>query len=67
MPRSEYASPPIEIPASSRQRLIESLDSWNFEPHKLPEEEVLCCTQILFETLFRVEGMQEAIGLPLSK
>ena len=64
---SEYASMPIEISASTRQRLIESLDSWNFEPHKLPEEEVLCCTQILFETLFRVVGMQDAIGLPLGK
>ena len=67
MNHSEYASPPIEISASTRRRLIESLDNWNFEPHKLPEEEVLCCTQILFETLFRVTGMQDAIGLSLGK
>lgn len=67
MNHSEYASPPIEISASTRRRLIESLDNWNFEPHKLPEEEVLCCTQILFETLFRVTGMQDAIGLSLGE
>lgn len=65
--RTEFPiSPPIDIPADIRQRLIVSLDSWNFEPHKLPDEEVLCCTMLLFEVLFRIEGMDNDIGIPLS-
>ncbi|KIM91611.1 hypothetical protein PILCRDRAFT_810896 [Piloderma croceum F 1598] len=65
--QSDSASLPPEICLATRQRLIESLDSWNFEPHKLPDEEVLCCTLILFETLFCVEGMDDDIGIPLSQ
>ncbi|KAH9946868.1 HD-domain/PDEase-like protein [Amylocystis lapponica] len=52
---------------SARSRLIASLDTWHFEPHKLPEEEVVACTYILFEALYRIEGMQEAIGVPLAR
>lgn len=52
---------------SIRNRLIESLDTWYFEPHKLPEEEVVTCSYILFEALYRIEGMHVATGVPLSK
>lgn len=52
---------------STRCRLVDSLGGWNFEPHKLPDEEVLACSYILFEALYRIEGMQDAIGLPLSE
>ena len=48
-----------------RSRLIKSLGSWHFEPLKLPEEEVLACTFILFESLFRKEGMQGDAGVSL--
>ena len=48
-----------------RSRLIKSLGSWHFEPLKLPEEEVLACTYILFESLFCKEGMQEDAGVSL--
>jgi hypothetical protein len=44
-----------------------SLDSWNFEPHKLPEEEILPCALILFESLFHVEGMQADVGVSLGE
>lgn len=71
LPHSNYSvdvsSPPIDIPVITRHRLIKSLDSWNFEPHKLPDEEVFCCTLILFETLFRVEQMQDDVGVSLSE
>lgn len=53
------------ITSSTRQRLIDGLDSWHFEPHKLPDEDVLACTQLLFEALYRVEGMKESVGVSL--
>ncbi|KII87820.1 hypothetical protein PLICRDRAFT_162678 [Plicaturopsis crispa FD-325 SS-3] len=58
-------SPPIEVADNTRTRLIKSLGSWNFEPHKLPPEEVLSCTIILFQALWRIEGMQEQVGVSL--
>ena len=60
------SSPSIGIDDHVRSRLIKSLGSWHFEPLKLPEEEVLACTYILFESLFRMEGMQEDAGISLS-
>ncbi|KAJ3969566.1 hypothetical protein EV361DRAFT_849903 [Lentinula raphanica] len=60
---AEFA--PTDLPTETRIRLIHSLDSWNFEPHKLPDEEVLACTMMLFEALFRIEHMQSAVGLSL--
>ncbi len=60
------SSPYIIVEEDTRTRLIGSLGSWHFEPHKLPEEEVLACTYILFESLFRIEGMQEDAGVSLS-
>lgn len=53
------------ISPSTRGRLIKMLDDWKFEPHKLPDDEVLACTQLLFESLMRVEGMQEAVGVTM--
>jgi hypothetical protein len=54
----------------TRIQAIETLDSWNFEPSKLPEEEVLVCTIILFEALLCREGMVDetniSLGAPLS-
>lgn len=58
---------PIEIPPETRKRLIRRLDGWHFEPHKLPDEEVLFCAQILFETLFQMENMQNDTGVSLSQ
>jgi hypothetical protein len=50
----------------TRIHAIETLDSWNFEPSKLPEEEVLVCTIILFETLLCKHGMEDEINISLS-
>jgi hypothetical protein len=58
---------PPELPSATRHRLIRSLDSWNFEPHKLPEEEILSCALILFELLFRIEGMTDQVGVSLGQ
>ncbi|KAF8183132.1 hypothetical protein BJ912DRAFT_906054 [Pholiota molesta] len=60
-------APPTELPSSVRSRLIHSLDRWHFEPHKLPDEELIECTLILFEVLFRVEGMKEAIPVSMKQ
>ncbi|EKM57972.1 uncharacterized protein PHACADRAFT_251905 [Phanerochaete carnosa HHB-10118-sp] len=60
-------SPMINVDDKTRRRLIESLDSWHFEPHKLPEEHILACTYILFEALFRIHGMQDAIDVSLDQ
>lgn len=49
----------------TRLRLIQSLDSWDFEPHKLLDDEVLACAELIFESLFRREGMKEAISVTL--
>lgn len=62
---SEYVPASLTTPA--RSRLIRSLDCWHFEPHRLPEEEILACTIILFEVLYRIEGMEEAVGVPLAQ
>lgn len=58
---------PLDIPPKTRKRLIKSLDTWNFEPHKLPDEEVLFCSVILFQTLFRLEGMQQDAGVSIDQ
>lgn len=59
----QYLRIPQAVPESVRSRLIHAVDRWHFEPHKLPDEEVLACTLILFETLFRIEGMGEVIPI----
>ncbi|KAJ7599023.1 hypothetical protein C8J56DRAFT_915693 [Mycena floridula] len=51
-----------KLSKSNRNRLIETVDSWAFEPQKLPDEEVLCCTIIVFEALWRIDGMREAMA-----
>ncbi|PPQ96139.1 hypothetical protein CVT26_004774 [Gymnopilus dilepis] len=58
---------PPPVPENVRTRLIWQLDKWHFEPHKLPDEEVLACTLLLFEALFRVEGMEEVIPLSMDQ
>ncbi|KAG1730867.1 uncharacterized protein EDB91DRAFT_744988 [Suillus paluster] len=62
-----FISSPIVIPAHMRVHLIECLDSWHFEPHNLPEEEVLFRAQILFGSLFQIEYMREDIGVSLGQ
>lgn len=67
-PHTHIQPPHRALPAISsttRRRLIDALDSWHFEPHKLPDDEVLACTELLFEALYRAEGMQEAVGVSL--
>ncbi|KAI6044001.1 hypothetical protein EDC04DRAFT_501544 [Pisolithus marmoratus] len=64
-PRNMNLSP-IQIPPETRLRLIGTLDGWHFEPHKLPDEEVLYCAYILFESLFRRAGMHHETGVALT-
>ena len=64
-PLDSYRSNATNLSESVRSRLIHSLDRWYFEPHRLPDEEVLACTLLLFEALFRIEGMREAVPLTM--
>ncbi|TFK72465.1 HD-domain/PDEase-like protein [Pluteus cervinus] len=58
---------PTDLRTETRSQLIKSLDSWHFEPHKLPDDQVVACTLLLFEALYRIEGMEAAVGIPMSK
>ncbi|TDL25150.1 HD-domain/PDEase-like protein [Rickenella mellea] len=60
-------SSPSKVSEDTRRRLIGALDSWNFEPHKLPDDEVLASALILFEVLFRIDGLQEEIDVSLEQ
>ena len=66
-PHSPKSPSWVDMEPETGARMIHSLSSWHFEPHKLPEEEVLACTYILFEALFRIQGMQDAVGVSLRK
>ncbi|CEL57346.1 hypothetical protein RSOLAG1IB_02085 [Rhizoctonia solani AG-1 IB] len=46
-----------------REHLISLLDRWEFEPHKLSEEDVLACAGLLFEAAFEIDGLQEDVGV----
>ncbi|KAJ7778103.1 hypothetical protein B0H16DRAFT_1301368, partial [Mycena metata] len=60
------ASP--DLPPETRTSLIKSLDGWNFEPNALPSEDhVAACAVIIFEALFRIQGMEEAVGVKLAQ
>ncbi|RPD75396.1 HD-domain/PDEase-like protein [Lentinus tigrinus ALCF2SS1-7] len=56
----------VDMDQGTRERLIHSLSSWHFEPHKLPEEEIIACSYILFEALYRIEHLYETVAVPLS-
>ncbi|KAJ7118643.1 hypothetical protein C8R43DRAFT_87878 [Mycena crocata] len=67
---NEYSggSPTTAIPPSTRTRLIADLACWNFEPRMLPDEDhVVACAVLLFEALFRIEGIQEAVGVRMAQ
>ncbi|KAG8955138.1 3',5'-cyclic-nucleotide phosphodiesterase [Tulasnella sp. 424] len=51
--------------SSTRRRLINQLSRWDFEPHNLTSDELLECAFIVFEALFRVEGMSEDSQIPV--
>lgn len=56
---------PIDVSLERRAELIRSLDNWNFEPHKLPEHEVLYCSLVIFEALFRLDGLLDMIPVSI--
>lgn len=55
-----------DLPPETRTQLIEALKGWNFEPSTLLDEHhVASCALLFFEALFRIDGMQEAVGVSL--
>ncbi|KAF8652363.1 hypothetical protein AX16_004393 [Volvariella volvacea WC 439] len=56
-----------DLPAETRSRLVAALDTWQFEPYNLDDNDVVACTLLLFEALYRVEGMEEAVGISLDQ
>ncbi len=59
------ARAPIDVSLERRAELIRSLDKWNFEPHKLPEHEVLYCSLVIFEALFRLDGLLDMVPVSI--
>ncbi|KAK7044827.1 high-affinity phosphodiesterase [Favolaschia claudopus] len=52
------------LPPESLPRLIAALEGWNFEPSTLPDEDhVAASAVIFFNALFRIQGMEEAVGV----
>ncbi|KAJ7185780.1 hypothetical protein C8R46DRAFT_386192 [Mycena filopes] len=57
-----------ELPPETRAQLIAALDGWNFEPNTLPSEDyIAACAILIFEALFRIEGLEEAVGVKLAQ
>ncbi|XP_006463264.1 hypothetical protein AGABI2DRAFT_224958, partial [Agaricus bisporus var. bisporus H97] len=54
---------PPDLSQEDRVRLLKNIESWYFEPLRMPEHEVLACVIFLFQVLFRIEGMQEAVNI----
>ncbi|KAB5592402.1 hypothetical protein CTheo_4166 [Ceratobasidium theobromae] len=54
-------------PGSGRDRLIALLDRWEFEPHKLPDEDLLACATLLFEAALNIDGMQDDVGVAIAQ
>lgn len=57
--------PSLVITEEDRLVLINSLDLWTFEPHKLTSDDCLACTLLIFDSLYHIEGFKEAIGIDL--
>ncbi|KAJ7204764.1 high-affinity phosphodiesterase [Mycena pura] len=52
----------------TRPCLIAALDAWNFEPQLLPSEDhVVECAVLIFEALFRIEGLQQAVDVSIEQ
>ncbi|KAF8483483.1 hypothetical protein DFH94DRAFT_818837 [Russula ochroleuca] len=60
-------SAPIDVSFERRAELIRSLDKWHFEPHKLPEHEVLYCSLVIFEALFRLDGILDMVPVSIDQ
>ncbi|KAG8955045.1 3',5'-cyclic-nucleotide phosphodiesterase, partial [Tulasnella sp. 408] len=58
---------PFPLHPSTRRRLIHHLSRWDFEPHNLTSDELLECAFIVFEALFRIEGMSEDSQIPVEQ
>jgi hypothetical protein len=59
------ARAPIDVSLERRAELIRSLDNWHFQPHKLPEHEVLYCSLVIFEALFRLDGLLDMVPVSI--
>ncbi|TFL04785.1 hypothetical protein BDV98DRAFT_331228 [Pterulicium gracile] len=51
----------------SRRQLAAKLGAWDFCPRLLPELDLLRSAYMLFEALFRTEGMEEETGVSLNQ
>ncbi|KAH7345359.1 hypothetical protein B0J17DRAFT_712954 [Rhizoctonia solani] len=56
-----YTSPTPD--PAHREHLISLLDRWEFEPHKLSDQDVLECAGLLFQAAFEIDGLQEDVGV----
>ena len=56
-----------EVSPERRVQLINQLGSWSFEPYKLPDEEAIVCTEIIFESLLRIEGIETKLSIGMDR
>ncbi len=47
------------ISQEHRSRLIASMSTWDFRPHKLQEADVFRCTCLIFEAVLRIDGLHQ--------
>ncbi|KAG9005504.1 3',5'-cyclic-nucleotide phosphodiesterase [Tulasnella sp. JGI-2019a] len=59
--------PSPSVSPQRREELIRKVSRWKFEPHLLTPDELLESACILFEALFKVEGMAEETGITASQ
>ncbi|KAF9010209.1 hypothetical protein BDQ17DRAFT_1273998 [Cyathus striatus] len=64
-PLTPYTVQPPLDPAA-RNHLISLLDSWSFQPSNLHDNDV-AATLLIFEAIFRIDGMQAAVGVSLAQ
>ncbi|KIJ36355.1 hypothetical protein M422DRAFT_261310 [Sphaerobolus stellatus SS14] len=57
-------SPPDSASKNRKAKYIEELSEWGFNGADLEFEDVLLCSNLLFELLWSIDGMEQDVGLP---
>ncbi|KAG8964207.1 3',5'-cyclic-nucleotide phosphodiesterase [Tulasnella sp. 419] len=63
VPDDADAESMCQISSEERIRLVNAISTWNFEPHLLSCDDLIKCAILLFEAVFRIEGMLSDVGM----
>ncbi|VDC07934.1 unnamed protein product [Peniophora sp. CBMAI 1063] len=61
------ASAQFDVDPDVRAQLIARVDAWDFEPHKLDDNHLIYSALLIFESLFLLDGLQEAVNVSLDQ